>query len=67
VYSIAVDIENTYNRADQIKTAQDRLFCDLFGCGAYIVVLLWNMMDELDMLPHEVNIVHLLWTLDWMK
>lgn len=67
VYSIARVIQNTYNMADWTETAKDRLFRDFFGCGAYIVVLLWNMMDELDVLPHEVEVVHLLWTLYWMK
>jgi hypothetical protein len=67
VYSIAAVIQNTYNRADRTEAGKDRLFRDFFGCGAYIVVLLWNMMDELDVLPHEVKVVHLLWTLYWMK
>jgi hypothetical protein len=58
VYSIATEIQNTYNMADRTEAAQDRLFRDFFGCGAYIVVLLWNMMEALDVLPHEVKVVH---------
>jgi hypothetical protein len=67
MYSIATVIQNTYNMADRTEAAKDRLFHDFFGCGAYIVVLLWNMMDELDVLPHKVKVVHLLWMLYWMK
>ena len=67
MYSIAAVIQNTYNMADQTEAAKDRLFRDFFGWGAYVVVLLWNMMDELDVLPHKVKVVHLLWMLYWMK
>ena len=67
VYSIAAEIQNTYNMADRIEAAQDKLFCNYFGYGVRIIVLLLNMMEALDVLPHEVKVVHLLWTLYWMK
>ena len=47
--------------------AENRLFRDFFGCGAHLVVILWKMMDALDLLPAEVEVVHLLWTLYWLK
>ena len=67
IYNIARQIQNTYNMAVGTETAQDRLFRDFFGCGAHIVVILWNMLVTLDMLPDKIEVVHLLWTLYWLK
>ena len=46
---------------------ENRLFRDIFGFGAHLVVILWKMMDALGLLPAGVEVVHLLWTLYWLK
>ena len=67
VYGIARPIQNRTGMAVRSDEAENRLFRDFFGCGAHLVVILWKMMDALDLLPAEVEVVHLLWTLYWLK
>ena len=57
-YTIATEIQNTYNMADHTKAAQERLFREFFGCDVHIIMLLWSMMEELDVIPQGVKVVH---------
>ena len=67
VYSIARPIHNYSGMAFCSEDAKNRLFHYYFGCGAHLVVILWHMMEALDLLLDEVEAVHLLWTLYWLK
>lgn len=46
---------------------EDRAFRALFGCGPEVVLSLWNKIVFYDLLPHNGQMKHLLWTLMYCK
>lgn len=45
----------------------ERIFRALFGCGATVALALWKMLCDNDLVPASGKIIHLLWTLLFMK
>ena len=48
-------------------TTEDRRFCECFGCGANVALVLWELLQEHDALPNGGMIMHLLWSLHFMN
>ena len=46
---------------------QDHHFREFFGCGAKIALNVWCMLVEGDLVPPGGQIIHLLWTLYFLK
>ena len=46
---------------------EDRNFLALFGCRAKIVLELWILLQEHDLVPDDGTILQLLWTLTYCK
>ena len=46
---------------------EDRDFRELFGCGALIAIMLWQMLIEFLFLPEGGSMEHFLWSLMLMK
>jgi hypothetical protein len=60
-------IQNKAGRPIGSFGTEDRHFREFFGAGPLTVACLWNMMVDLDVLPPEGEIKHLLWTLYFLK
>ena len=68
VYSCAArDIQNRTSRIVGSAKMEDRRFRELFGARMDIVVHLWEMMEENNLLPKKSKPKHLLWTLYFLK
>jgi hypothetical protein len=59
----ARDIQNRGSRRVGAKVVEDRLFKEYFGVSATVVLVVWNLLDEHDLIPEKGEIKHLLWTL----
>ncbi|KAL3776405.1 hypothetical protein ACHAW5_001412, partial [Stephanodiscus triporus] len=66
-FSAARDIQNWMSRIVGTAEMEDRRFQELFGARMEIVVHLWEMMEEDNLLPEKSKPKHLLWTLSFMK
>ena len=49
------------------KKIENREFRATFGCGFNISVLLWEMLNEYNLVPEGGNIHHLMWVLMFIK
>lgn len=47
--------------------SDDRRFREFFGAGVVVVMALWNLLVESELLPDDGQINHLLWTLFFFK
>ena len=54
------------NKARSLGT-KDLEFRSFFGCGPLVFLSLWSMLITTDLLPPDGTIVHLLWTLMFLK
>lgn len=63
----ARDIQNRMSRNVGTAQMEDRRFRELYGARMEIVVHLWVMMDDDDLLPPKSKPKHLLWTLFFLK
>ena len=63
----ARDIQNRTSRIVGTAEMEDCRFCELFGARMEIVVHLWVMMDDNDLLPPKSKPKHLLWTLFFLR
>ena len=52
---------------DRAPREEDRAFCALFGCGAHIVLIVWNALKFHELTPAGGTMTHLLWTLLYFK
>ena len=66
-FRAARDIQNRTSRNVGTAEMEDRRFRELFGARMDIVVLLWEMMEEDNLLPEKSKPKHLLWTLYFLK
>jgi hypothetical protein len=66
-FRAARDIQNRTSRIVGTAEMEDRRFRELFGARMDIVVLLWEMMEEDNLLPKKSKPKHLLWSLYFMK
>jgi hypothetical protein len=46
---------------------EDAAFRALFGCKPLIILKLWNLLAENDLIPDGVRMTHLLWTFIYCK
>ena len=63
----ARDIQNRTSRIVGTAQMEDRRFRELFGARMEIVVHIWVMMEDDDLLPPKSKPKHLLWTLYFLK
>lgn len=66
-YHIAKDIQNRHKKPMGSETTEDRRFRAFFGCSAAVAVSVWGSLVQFDLLPHQGQIVHLLWALFFLK
>jgi len=66
-FRAARDIQNRTSRNVGTAEMEDRRFRELFGARVEIVVLLWEMMEEDNLLPEKSKPKHLLWSLYFLK
>ena len=66
-FRAARDIQNRTSRIVGTAQMEDRRFRELFGARMEIVVHIWVMMEEDDLLPPKSKPKHLLWTLYFLK
>ena len=52
---------------ERAPSTEDRHFRALFGCCVNVVLRLWLLLIEYDLVPSGANIKHLLWTLMFLK
>jgi hypothetical protein len=62
-HKFARDIQNRGSRRVGAKVVEDRLFKEYFGVSATVVLVVWNLLDEHDLIPEKGEIKHLLWAL----
>jgi hypothetical protein len=63
----AQDIQNQMSPNVRTAAMEDRRFRKLFGVNIGIVLHVWYMMEEDDLLPKKSKPKHLMWTLYFMK
>ena len=58
-----------WRRSDESRSAQteDRVFREYFGIGPLVAVILWELLIIHGLLPDRGGIIHLLWTLSFLK
>ena len=66
-YRIGQEIQNRTGRKIRNSMSDDRRFREFFGAGVVVVMALWNLLVETDLLPEDGQIAHLLWTLYFFK
>ena len=66
-FRVAWDIQNRTSRIVGSAEMEDRRSRKLFGACMEIVVHLWEMMEEDNLLPKKSKPKHLLWTLYFLK
>ena len=52
---------------ERAPSTEDRHFRALFGCCVDVVLKLWLLLVDSDLVPSGANIKHLLWTLLFLK
>ena len=50
-----------------LDLSKENQFCSFFGASATTALQVWNLLNKFHYLPHEAQILHLLWTLFFMK
>ena len=66
-YTISKEIQNRQGESTGSELSEDRRFRSFFGCSAEVAVTLWTTQAQCLLLPHEGQILHLLWALFFMK
>jgi hypothetical protein len=67
-YDIAKEMQNRHSSERAYTNAQeDRLFREFFGVSAFVALTLYTMLVEYNFLPPGGEIIHLLWTLFFLK
>lgn len=67
IMTVARDIQNRSGRRIGSKVVEDRNFREHFGTSQEVVLILWNFLNEHDLLPEKCDIKHLLWALFFLK
>ena len=66
-YTISKEIQNRQGESTGSESSEDHRFRAFFGCSAEVAARLWAMLVECLLLPHQGQILHLLWALFFMK
>jgi hypothetical protein len=68
IYILGKDIQNRFpDYSLSAEATEDRCFREYLGCGAATTLLAWNMLICFKLLPESAMLLHLLWTLFFMK
>jgi len=67
IMTVARDIQNRGSRRVGAKVVEDRLFKEYFGVSVAVVLAVWKLLEEHDLVPKNGEIKHLLWTLVFLK
>jgi len=67
IMTVARDIQNRGSRRVGAKVVEDRLFKEYFGVSVAVVLAVWKLLEEHDLVPENGEIKHLLWTLVFLK
>ena len=67
IMTVARDMQNRGSRRVGAKVVEDRLFEEYFGVSVTVVLVVWNLLDEHDLIPEKGEIKHLLWALVFLK
>lgn len=66
-YNIGKEIQNRAGQPLGAPGVEDRRFRENFGCGAAVALMLWQMLSTHDLVPPSGQIIHMLWTLYFLK
>ena len=66
-YTIGKEIQNCHGESMGSHSSEDCRFCAFFGFSAEVTTVLWTMLVQCLLLPHEGQIVHLLREFFFMK
>jgi hypothetical protein len=58
---------NRVRRKVGTAAREDQRFCELFGAPFAIVQMVWDMLEEVGLLPEKSEPKHLLWALYFLK
>ncbi len=67
IITVARDIQNRGSQCIRTKVVEDRLFKEYFGVSMTIVLAVWNLLNEHNIIPEKGEIKHLLWALVFLK
>ncbi|KAL9183039.1 hypothetical protein ACHAXT_004826 [Thalassiosira profunda] len=60
---VGKEVQNKSGRSLGAPMSEDRAFRDFFGTSAIVVLALWQLLVETELLPEGGTMMHLLWTL----
>lgn len=66
-YRLGKEMQNRSGSSIGAEAVENRRFREFFGCGAVVALLAWNLLVQHDLLPEGGMIMHLLWSLHFMK
>ena len=61
-----LDLQNKCDRRGTSASAE-RNFWEFFGASTVVVAVLWRMLSEYDLVPEGGKLVHILWTLHFLR
>ena len=67
IVSVARDIQNRSGQRVGAEVVEARYFKEYFGVSAVVVLIVWDLLVEHDLLPEKGQIKHLLWMLVFLK
>ena len=67
IMTIARDMQDRGSQCVRAKVVEDRLFKEYFGVSVTIVLVIWNLLNEHDLILKKGEIKHLLWALVFLK
>ena len=65
-FMLGLDLQNKCNRQGTSASAE-RNFWEFFGASTVVVAVLWRMLSEYDLVPEGGKLVHILWTLHFLR
>lgn len=66
LYVIGRDIQNRSGHWVGAELTEDERYCQFFGCGAEVALIVWNLLIKFSLLPDEAELAHFLWALFFM-
>ena len=63
---LGLDLQNKSTRRGTSASAE-RNFREFFGASTVVVAVLWRMLSEYDLVPEGGKLVHILWTLHFLR
>ena len=52
---------------ERAPKTEDKKFRALFGCSHVVILRLWNLLNEYDLVPEGGRLIHLFWALLFVK